>query len=301
MDSIGRCEVTERLLVAFVGRSHGIEREIPTRVSSWLLPTLRVTDISVPGHMWRRLRGNGGVIIRIGDPDVYVSGGREYTIQYRTSPPAIGRKISWNLAGPRWWTDLNGVSWSRSPSCHAYRAGGNRSPGTDTSGSMRHGCIPLCIWLPSVRACTPFSSGTAHIPCPSHANSAPFPFLNRMIGESSNSSPPADCHCPPPSPVAITLTHRRLLYASVLTPQPFRTDAQLKTLPRPPAVTADIRDEGRGRKKVIISHAMGIPSERSTLKQWQSSPEVEPHGVCSRTLRMWPFPETRYFGPRPTD
>lgn len=210
MDSIGRCEVTERLLVAFVGRSHGIEREIPTRVSSWLLPTLRVTDISVPGHMWRRLRGNGGVIIRIGDPDVYVSGGREYTIQYRTSPPAIGRKISWNLAGPRWWTDLNGVSWSRSPSCHAYRAGGNRSPGTDTSGSMRHGCIPLCIWLPSVRACTPFSSGTAHIPCPSHANSAPFPFLNRMIGESSNSSPPADCHCPPPhrlpslSPIAVS-------------------------------------------------------------------------------------------------
>ena len=29
--------------------------------------------------------------------------------------------------------------------------------------------------------------------------------------------------------------------------------------------------------------------------------EVEPHGVCSRTLRMWPFPEMRYFGPGPSD
>src|SRR4030042_4352716 len=82
--------VKETIDVEFHRQRHGIYREIPFKYTDEFLKTTRtplkllsVTNES--GKEWKyRVKKTGNVInIRIGDPDIYVSGNQIYEIQYK--------------------------------------------------------------------------------------------------------------------------------------------------------------------------------------------------------------------------
>jgi uncharacterized membrane protein YgcG len=112
LDTEGTLHVTETLTVLFDTAYHGIEREIPV---SYRRPTGEKLSVSfrlksveadnAPAQYTTRHSG-GNVIIRIGDPDRYITGTHTYVISY-----SVGRAILfhdeyiqlyWNVTGNDW-------------------------------------------------------------------------------------------------------------------------------------------------------------------------------------------------------
>ncbi len=112
LDTAGTLHVTETLTVLFDTPYHGIERELPV---SYRRPTGEKLSVSfhlksveadnAPAQYTTRHSG-GNVIIRIGDPDRYITGTHTYVISY-----SVGRAILfhdeyiqlyWNVTGNGW-------------------------------------------------------------------------------------------------------------------------------------------------------------------------------------------------------
>ena len=76
----------------------------------------RVRKIKVPGYETESYTENGSQVIRIGDPDVYLSGRHSYSVSYWFD---IGMDHSesadflyYNIVGPQWTTNMEQVSFS---------------------------------------------------------------------------------------------------------------------------------------------------------------------------------------------
>ena len=112
LEQSGELTVTETIGVTFFSPHHGIERWIPV---SYRRPTgeritigLKVTGVtlderSVPYTV--RSRG-GSVYIRIGDPDLTITGDHTYTISYTVSRALLFHEdyiqLYWNVTGNEW-------------------------------------------------------------------------------------------------------------------------------------------------------------------------------------------------------
>ncbi len=72
-------EITETIAVWFNEESHGIFRTIPLEAEA---EGYRVTDISVDGAPFEVNQVGGELEVRIGDPDVTLSGPKEYVLRY---------------------------------------------------------------------------------------------------------------------------------------------------------------------------------------------------------------------------
>lgn len=115
-------EVEERIRWDFEGaQRHGIFREIPVRYRRPYLPDTRmrvdvesVTDENGVPWQWRASSRGSSLEIRIGNPQVTLSGVREYRIRYR-----VGRgllyfddhdELYWNATGNEWKVPVEAAS-----------------------------------------------------------------------------------------------------------------------------------------------------------------------------------------------
>ena len=113
--------VKEKIEVEFHRQRHGIYREIPFKYTDEFLKTtttplkvLSVTDDS--GKDWKyRVNKTGNVInIRIGNPDIYVSGNQIYVITYKVENELLffndHDEIYWNVTGNYWQAPIKEAS-----------------------------------------------------------------------------------------------------------------------------------------------------------------------------------------------
>ncbi|MFN3396323.1 MAG: DUF2207 domain-containing protein [Thermodesulfovibrionales bacterium] len=113
--------VKEEIFVEFHRPRHGIYREIPFKYIDEMGRTIRtplkvlsVTDDS--GRKWRfRVSRRGNVInIRIGDPDIYLTGNQEYIITYTVKNALLyfndHDELYWNVTGDQWRADIKQAS-----------------------------------------------------------------------------------------------------------------------------------------------------------------------------------------------
>lgn len=117
----GSFEVEEVLKVLFYAQRHGIKRDIPTEYNISAEESgsifdrlfnheLFIKDIKVEGHPFSVNSLGYGVQIKIGDPDVYVSGEQIYRIKYKVYNGIIRKnnktELYWNLIGDHWTADI---------------------------------------------------------------------------------------------------------------------------------------------------------------------------------------------------
>lgn len=117
----GSFEVEEVLKVLFYAQRHGIKRDIPTEYNISAEESgsifdrlfnheLFIKDIKVEGHPFSVNSLGYGVQIKIGDPDVYVSGEQIYRITYKVYNGIIKKnnktELYWNLIGDHWTADI---------------------------------------------------------------------------------------------------------------------------------------------------------------------------------------------------
>ncbi|NWF52720.1 MAG: DUF2207 domain-containing protein [Nitrospirae bacterium] len=113
--------VKETIKVEFHRKRHGIYRELPFRYIDEFFKTTRtpikvlsVTDEA--GKRWKyRVRKTGNVInIRIGDPDIYVTGNQTYVITYKVENALLFFKdhdeLYWNVTGNYWQAPIKRAS-----------------------------------------------------------------------------------------------------------------------------------------------------------------------------------------------
>lgn len=113
--------VKETIGVEFHRQRHGIYREIPFKYTDEFLKTTRtpLTVLSVTdgaGKEWKyRVKKTGNIInIRIGDPDIYVSGNQTYVITYKVENALLffndHDEIYWNVTGNYWQAPIKEAS-----------------------------------------------------------------------------------------------------------------------------------------------------------------------------------------------
>lgn len=108
--------VTETIEADFDRAKHGIFRTIPLvytnegRTIKTKLNVLSVTDVAGEDHMYDISRQSGGINLKIGDPDVTITGPVTYVIRY-TVDDVLQRydehdELYWNVVGSRWDTNI---------------------------------------------------------------------------------------------------------------------------------------------------------------------------------------------------
>ncbi len=113
--------VKETLEVSFHRQRHGIYREIPFTYTDELgkiiktpIMVLSVTDVA--GKKWKhRVTRTGSVMnIRIGDPNVYVTGNQNYVITYKVENAILffndHDELYWNVTGNYWKSPIKEAS-----------------------------------------------------------------------------------------------------------------------------------------------------------------------------------------------
>lgn len=112
----GEMNITETIEVTFTEEKRGIFRSIPYRYKlNGKKYTTPITKVAVPGYKMKVENEGSNKRIRIGDPDVYLTGPHTYEIQYSVDNAVIGyedgQEIYWNLTGPYWDVKLNNIGF----------------------------------------------------------------------------------------------------------------------------------------------------------------------------------------------
>ena len=111
--------ITETIRADFGSNErHGIFRTIPTdyTTNSGVQRSIRITNIAVENDPFTVNTSFGTTTIKIGDPDVLVTGLKEYTIHYRVQnalnefPDHI--ELYWNATGTEWQTPIDQATTS---------------------------------------------------------------------------------------------------------------------------------------------------------------------------------------------
>lgn len=110
-------EVREQITVEFSEPRRGIFRNIPVNyIINGEKVTLSVTGVTVQGFNYKAYRENNDFVIRIGDPDVYVSGVQTYDIRYTVKGAFIlapeHTEFYWNIIGDSWKVPIDTVTYS---------------------------------------------------------------------------------------------------------------------------------------------------------------------------------------------
>ena len=112
----GTFSVKEELDVFFTEERRGIIRSIPTRVEvGGERYSINIDNIEVSNWKDQVNRKNGTVNIRIGDPNVYLTGDQKYIIEYDVNKALIQAsdhiEFYWNITGNEWDTQIQNVSF----------------------------------------------------------------------------------------------------------------------------------------------------------------------------------------------
>jgi uncharacterized membrane protein YgcG len=130
----GMTAVVEKIFVNFATSQHGIRRYIPESLPHWATAKLRISDIDCSAPFLTYSEA-GDFIIRMGDPDVTVTGPQVYDLRYRMSPSAVRGRFSLNLIGSGWSEPVNNATLSITfpkeidPKAFSFYAGAKGSQG----------------------------------------------------------------------------------------------------------------------------------------------------------------------------
>lgn len=128
--SEGYFDVVEKYDVYFNQRKHGIYRDILTEYKlrkedgKQEERKIDISDIDVPGHIfsvspWFARRLGNSVSIKIGDPDVEVSGQQYYEIRYRVHQAFLFEddviQFYWNIKSDEWQAPFYGIGFKIYP------------------------------------------------------------------------------------------------------------------------------------------------------------------------------------------
>ena len=113
----GKIEVTETIDVFFTEQKRGIFRDIPYRFQNEGREyKTEISGITVDNHPFKVSKKNGMKSIRIGDPDIYLSGPQKYVIHYTVEGPFISspefEEFYWNITGNDWQAVIEKASFS---------------------------------------------------------------------------------------------------------------------------------------------------------------------------------------------
>ena len=113
----GKIEVTENIDVFFTEQKRGIFRDIPYKFkNAGKKYTTDISNITVVGHPFKVSKKNGMKSIRIGDPDIYLTGNQKYTIRYTVEGPFLSNpefcEFYWNITGNDWQATIDKASFA---------------------------------------------------------------------------------------------------------------------------------------------------------------------------------------------
>ena len=103
----GYADFTETIEVLFSEPRHGIFRHIPLKSEVNGKTVVRILrDVAVPGFRFSTSKEDNNLVLKIGDPDVYVEGRQVYHISYRVLNPLNffeqHSEFYWDLMGNAW-------------------------------------------------------------------------------------------------------------------------------------------------------------------------------------------------------
>jgi uncharacterized membrane protein YgcG len=105
--------ITENIILTFLEQRRGIVREIPLAFDK---SPVKIHSVSVKGHDYQVTRDRENLNIRIGNPDIFLSGQVEYIISYVYDVGADRLKdmdeFNHNLIGPEWDTVIKDAGFS---------------------------------------------------------------------------------------------------------------------------------------------------------------------------------------------
>ena len=112
----GYITVQERIVVDFREERRGIFRDVPRKVNiNGKDISIKLSDVNVKGHPYTVLNENGNYRIRIGDPDVYLTGKQSYDLSYKVENPFVFEKnhteFIYNIVAD-WNTTIDKVKYS---------------------------------------------------------------------------------------------------------------------------------------------------------------------------------------------
>lgn len=113
----GYFDVREVIQVEFSEPRRGIFRQLPFKYK--LADEVRVVDISdinVAGWRFKDYKEGNNLVIRIGDPDIYVNGVQIYEISYRVKNAFLFHEdfteLYWNLVGDQWPVGIDMIRYN---------------------------------------------------------------------------------------------------------------------------------------------------------------------------------------------
>lgn len=111
----GRLLVQENIDVTFHKTQRGIFRNVPFKYSfEGQKLEVDLTDIAVTGHDYQVSTKGRDKVIRIGNPDIYLTGPQSYTISYTVGHPILQhesyQELYWNVTGTEWPTTIENAS-----------------------------------------------------------------------------------------------------------------------------------------------------------------------------------------------
>ena len=115
-------QITEQIRAQFNVRKHGINREIPiwnevvrldgTKSQNWA----KTTDVSVEGDMYKLFNSDVNRVIQIGNPDLTITGSKDYVITYLYNigkdPVKDYDELYLNLIGNQWDTSIDSITFT---------------------------------------------------------------------------------------------------------------------------------------------------------------------------------------------
>lgn len=110
----GHFDIVEEITVDFNKERRGIIRNIPyTYKVDGKRKQIIIQDLRVDGWNYKNYREKGNEVIRIGDPDVYITGRHFYTIRYQVEDAFLiyqdHIEFYWNIIGNEWDTEIKNV------------------------------------------------------------------------------------------------------------------------------------------------------------------------------------------------
>ncbi len=117
IESDGSMDITEKIESNFTSKKRGIIRSIPYRYKfDGKNYRTKISEINVPHFKKKVSREGANVNIRIGDPNVFLSGPHTYEISYKVSGAVLeyedGQEFYWNINGLKWDTDIENISFA---------------------------------------------------------------------------------------------------------------------------------------------------------------------------------------------
>lgn len=116
LETDGTFSVREEIDVFFTEERRGIIRSIPTRaIINEKEVSMKIRNMDVPDWKYKENNQGGTINIRIGDPNIYLTGDQTYVINYNVENALVRYpdhiEFFWNMTGNYWDTRIENTSF----------------------------------------------------------------------------------------------------------------------------------------------------------------------------------------------